>query len=91
LRSARINSLTNPDQLLAAAETLIQGNPKSYLGYWYQGLALENNKDYPAALKAYKTALKYYPQATQKKHYEAPVYIAAKVRKLKQLLSHRNR
>ena len=87
LRSARINSLTNPGQLLTAAETLIREKPKSYLGYWYQGLAFENNKDYQGALKAYKTALKYYPQSTKSEHYEPPVYITSKIRYIYGLLN----
>jgi len=84
LRSARVNSLLNPDKLLTAAETLIREDPKSFLGYWYRGLALENNKDYPGALNSYKTALQYYPQSTKEKHYEPPVCIAAKIRRLRQ-------
>ena len=91
LRCARINSLTNPGELLTTAESLIQETPESYLGYWYQGLALEHKKDYQGALNSYRTALQYYPQSTNKRHYEPPLYIALKIRQLRQFLSQRDR
>ncbi|MCD4721180.1 MAG: tetratricopeptide repeat protein [Desulfobacula sp.] len=82
LRRARIHSLTNSGHLITAAETLIQEKSESHLGYWYQGIALEDNRNYQGALKAYKKALQYYPQSTESKHYEPPVYIISKIRRL---------
>lgn len=87
LRSARIHSLTDPALLLEEAKTLIKEKPESYLGYWYQAIALEYNKDYKGALTAYETALKYYPPSTQNEHYEYPVYIIRKITQLKKLLA----
>ncbi|MBD3414438.1 MAG: hypothetical protein GF421_08420 [Candidatus Aminicenantes bacterium] len=87
LRAARIASLTDPSQLLDAAETLIQEQPESYLGYWYQARALEYRKDYEAALESYNAALKRYPPSSETEHYEPPVYIVRKITQLRKQLS----
>jgi tetratricopeptide (TPR) repeat protein len=78
--------LGNYDNLMPIAEKLISIKGDSYLGYWYKGLALENEKDYKSALSLFETALKKYHQPSQDNIlYEPPILLAKKIKELKKI------
>jgi tetratricopeptide (TPR) repeat protein len=78
--------LGNYDKLMPIAEKIISIKGDSYLGYWYKGLALENEKDYKSALSLFETALKKYHQPSQDNILcEPPMLLAKKIKELKKI------
>lgn len=79
--------LGNYDKLIPIAEKIISIKGDSCLGYWYKGLALENEKDYKSALSLFETALKKYHQPSQNNYlYEPPMHLAKKIKELKKIM-----
>jgi tetratricopeptide (TPR) repeat protein len=72
-------------ELLETADKMILQNAEDPSGYWYKGIALENEKKYKEAIVEYEKALRKYPRPSQSDNeYEPPLRLVQKIKELRE-------
>lgn len=74
--------LGDAETALSAGKALIEQEPQSLTGYWYQGRGLEAKRDYAGALASYRQALKRFSDLPPKPGREPPAALINALRRV---------